>query len=234
MPTTADYLKLAREHVARIYKALDGLTMIKALEQAIRCWPSHEAELWVRQFLSQACNDPRVLAVVAFGSAARSSDYSADVDLLVVYEEAKPFLAGHPLEVDIRWYERADAERMIAAGHELLGWIVKFGQPICEQNGYWTRLHNTWSDRVPFPSASVASGRAERADHLYADLLRIGDVDAAQEQFLVALTERARATLIREHIFPASRPELPGQLRKIGDLTLAASLEEALKEREQV
>ncbi len=52
------------------------------------------------------------------------------------------------------------------------------------------------------------------------------------EQRLVALTQEARAFLIRKAIFPSSRPELPGQLREVGETELAERLEAALLERE--
>jgi hypothetical protein len=40
--------------------------------------------------------------------------------------------------------------------------------------------------------------------------------------------------LIRQGVYPASRPELPGQLRSIDETELADKLEEALREREEV
>jgi hypothetical protein len=47
------------------------------------------------------------------------------------------------------------------------------------------------------------------------------------------LTHRARAALLRAGVFPASRPELPAQLRQIRESTLAKDLEAALKDRWQ-
>jgi hypothetical protein len=207
--------------------------MTKPLKDIVRRWPSQEARFWVESFAPCACANPHVLAVVLFGSAVRSSDYCADVDLLVIYDRQKPAVKGRPVDVDIRWHERLEADRLIAEGHELLGWVVRFGELVCEQNGYWTKLRDTWLNRMPFPSALVADERAERAERRYADLMKMGDFDAAHEQFLVALTQRARASLIRRRVFPASRPELPAQLRQIGDLVLSTKLEEAMRQREQ-
>ena len=61
----------------------------------------------------------------------------------------------------------------------------------------------------------------------------MGDEDAAQEQRLVALTQDARARLIRHRVYPASRPELPEQLLAIKEAELAETLEAILLDREQ-
>ena len=42
-------------------------------------------------------------------------------------------------------------------------------------------------------------------------------------------THLARATLAKAGIQPASRPELPSQLREVGETVLASDLERALK-----
>jgi hypothetical protein len=207
---------------------------MKHLSDVVRRWPTAEAKQWAETFTTQACANPRILAVVAFGSAVRSADYCADVDLLVIYDGSKPRFPGRPVAVDIRWHEREEAERLIAEGHELLAWVIQFGELICERNGYWTNLRHAWLGRMPFPSAAVADERAERAWRLHAELAEMGDRDAAHEQLLVALTQQARAALIRKGVYPASRPELPAQLRQIGEPDLAARLEETLHERERV
>src|SRR5262249_49853015 len=156
-----------------------------------------------------------ILAVVAFGAAVRTDRFTADIDLLVIYERPKPRVGGRPIDVDIRWYERSQAEKLISAGQELLGWVVRHGELICERKGYWTWIRQEWLDRMPFPSAEVADVRVGRAWNLYKELSEMGDEDAAQEQRLVALTQEARAKLIRQGVYPASRPELPDQLRSI-------------------
>ncbi len=208
--------------------------MMKDLSDIVRRWPDQEAKEWVEAFALQACADPLVLAVIAFGSAVRSADYCADVDLLVVYDRRKPNVPGRPVSVDIRWYERLGVERLVAEGHELLAWVLNFGELICERDWYWTNLRHSWIGRMPFPLAATADSRAKRAFRLYSELVEMGDLDAAHEQRLVALTQEARAVLIRKRVYPASRPELPMQLRQIGELELAKQLEETLRQREQV
>jgi hypothetical protein len=206
---------------------------MKSIAEIVRRWPSREAEEWLESFIPQACSHPSVLAVVAFGAAVRTASFTADIDLLVIYERPKPAVERRPIDVDIRWYERSQAERFIMEGQELLGWVVRFGELICEQKGYWTMLRQEWLDRMPFPSATVAEDRVNRAWRLYEKLRDMGDEDAAEEQWLVALTQAARAHLIRRGVYPASRPELPCQLRGIDDMPLADKLELALRKREE-
>ena len=155
----------------------------------VRRWPSQEAKEWLDSFIPQACSHPSVLALVAFGAAVRTACFTADIDLLVVYKRPKPTFPGRPIDVDIRWYERSQAQRLIMDGQELLGWVVRFGELICEQKSYWTKLRQKWLDRMPFPSATVAEDRVKRAWRLYQELSGMGDEDAAQEQRLVALTQ---------------------------------------------
>jgi hypothetical protein len=208
--------------------------MTKTYLNAIRRWPTPEAEQWVTAFSLAISSNTSVLALIAFGSAVRSEDYCADVDLLVIYKRIKPNASSRPVEVDIRWHEILEAERLIAEGHELLCWVVSFGELICERDHYWTNLCDHWQGRMPFPSAEIAVRRAARAELLLSELEAMGDLDEAHEQFMVVLTQRARAALIRHHVYPASRPELPNQLRGIGETELADRLEETLRQRETV
>ena len=206
---------------------------MKSLAQVVRRWPSQEAKEWLASFIPQACSHPSVLAVVAFGAAVRTTCFTADIDLLIIYDRPKPILQRRPIDVDIRWYERTQAEHLIGEGQELLGWVLRFGELICERTGYWTNLRLKWVDRMPFPSAALADDRAKRAWRLHQELHKMGDEDAAQEQQLVALTQEARARLIRESVYPASRPELPDQLRAIGESELAAKVARGLRDREK-
>jgi len=205
---------------------------MKCIAEIIHRWPSSEAKEWTIPFVSSVCFDPTVLAVVAFGAAARTDKFTADVDLLVVYEGRRPVVKQQPMDVDIRWYERSQTEKLIRDGQELLGWVLQFGELLCEKDAYWTSLRKIWVGKMPFPSAVVADARVERAWRLYDELAAMGDEDAADEQYLVALTQQARAALIRSRVYPASRPELPSQLRSIHELGLADQLDAALEHRE--
>lgn len=206
---------------------------MKSLAEVVRRWPSDEAKEWVQSFIPQTCSHPSILAVIAFGAAVRTTRFTADIDLLIIYDRPKLHVEGRPIDVDIRWYERSQAEQLIKEGQELLGWVVRFGELLCEHKGYWTNIRQEWLGRMPFPSAEVADERVERAWKLYAELNEMGDEDAAQEQRLVALTQEARAKLIRQGVYPAARSELPDQLRGVNETVLAEMLNQALREREE-
>ncbi len=95
-------------------------------------------------------------------------------------------------------------------------------------------MPGVWRDRIPIPDPGLARHRAAKvARHLNA-VREMGDEAAAAELNLSHLTLLARAVLAEHHVFPASRPELPEQLRTIGESRLAAKLEDAFHERGQL
>lgn len=201
------------------------------LEAAVKSWPSSSAREEAHQLVSLLCDHPAVDAVVAFGSAVRSNVKSYDLDLLFVYDQIKPNVASRRMEIDLRGYSRNEVVDLLARGHDLICWAVRFGKPICEREHYWKDLTLRWNDRLPLPSTGAASRRSEKAWTLFLDLLVMGDLDAALEQYVTYLTHRARIELVRNEVFPASRPELPGQLRAVGARSLAQNLEQALRRR---
>ena len=197
-------------------------------------WPSIVAREWVEQFVQIVYDQADIWALVAFGSIVRHVDYSVDVDLLLVYESEKPIFTTPPLDVDVRAFRKTDIDSLIAEGHELLCWSIRFGKALHEKNQYWTNLRKRWMRHLPLPSAKTADERAKRARRLLEDLRAIGDEDAAQEQLITMLTHFARARLIRANVNPASRPELPKQLRSIGEIALASQLTDALQKRREL
>jgi hypothetical protein len=201
------------------------------LEQIIRHWPSAHAREWAFRVAADLCADPSILAFVALGSAVRPVEAAQDLDFLVVFRDSQPKLGPIPLDVDLRAYSADLVNDKIEAGHDLLGWALHFGVPICEQSSYWTDLSNDWKGRIPLPSAEKANERAARARRLVDELRAVGDWEAAAEQLVSCLTHQARARLVRVGVYPASRPELPAQLRDIGEHSLATELASALNDR---
>jgi len=200
----------------------------------VRRWPSDAARRWSIQFVDDAMNNSFVDAIVAIGSAVRGTSFSADVDFIVIFHDMAPRLPQRRVDVDLRGFRREKVEELLTQGHELLAWAVKFGCVVFERKHYWTELCSKWQNRVPLPSATVASERARKAERLFRQLEAAGDDDAAQEQRITMLTHRARARLIYAGVYPVSRPELPAQLAAIGEHQLAAELADLLKRRAAV
>jgi len=179
-----------------------------------------------------ACATPSVLAVVAIGSAVRMVNASDDVDFLLIYtSDEPPGLGPPPLDVDLLVYAAATVDEKVASGHDLLGCAIRLGVLLYEREGYWSHLTQRWANRIPLPSAERSAERAARARRLAEDLRLVGDLESAAEQHMAWLTHDARVRLIQSGIYPASRPELPGQLRQIGASAEADEMDAALADR---
>jgi predicted nucleotidyltransferase len=193
-------------------------------------WPSEAASRWTVQLVYTAMEDNHIDAVIAIGSSVRPrAASSSDVDLVVIYHGAKPSFGTPPIDVDVRSFRRDEVDAIISGGNDLLGWTVRYGQPVFERDNYWSDVERRWANRVPLPSGTVSLDRASKAQRRVGDLLQMGDEDAALEQVVTMLTHVARARLIEASVYPASRPELPGQLASIGEASLASLLTEALR-----
>jgi len=199
--------------------------------EALPSWPNTTTKRWVVSFAERVCEDSNTAALLAIGSIVRQVTPVNDVDLVYIFRASRPRFRTHPLDVDIRVYAAQEVGDLLSTGHDLLSWCFHFGYLIWEHNRFWTSLKDGWKGRVPLPSPTVAEQRAAQAQHRYEQLLELGDSDAAHDQLVSLLTHRAWASLLRHNVHPASRPELPHQLRSLGEHSLASLLERALKER---
>jgi hypothetical protein len=134
-----------------------------------------------------------------------------------------------PIEVDLRTYSAAILDAQVARGHDLLGWAIKFGRVLFQRVHYWDKVVESWQDCLPLPSAALARERAAGAQARLGKVLQSGDADAAHEQALSYLTHLARAELLDRGVYPASRPELPSQLRASGNGQIAEQLDRFMK-----
>lgn len=196
--------------------------------KVVRRWVGN-SEDWVKRFLDEAHAVRSVVCVVAMGSAVRDRGHRrSDLDLLVLFRGKRPSLKP-PLEVDIRLYPVETVEEHLAAGHEVLGWAMKFGTAIYDPEGAWELLQIKFGGRVQLPSATEATDRARKSLAQAREMLQIGDESAADDLILAGLTQLVRERLIQGHVFPSSRPELPSQLRAISpENPLAQILEDAM------
>lgn len=188
-------------------------------------WPTGRSKKWTAQFLKSAQHDRNIRAIVAIGSAVRPAVSSVDLDLLVLCEEPTAFKAKPPMEIDLRVYAAKQVSSLIEGGNDLVGWAVKFGRALFQREGFWDSVLKAWSDTVPLPSLETAMQRAEDSFRRLNSVLEVGDSDAAHELAVSYLTHLSRAELIKRRVYPASRPELPEQLRSVGCSRLAAWLD---------
>ena len=193
-------------------------------------WPTERARKWTCEFLNSAPGNGNVLAVVAIGSAVRENVVSTDLDLIVISTEGIPLHLSPPLEIDLRAYSIGAIDSKIASGHDLLGWAIKFARVLFQRAKCWDKIVEAWKDTLPLPSAALARERAMTAHERLAEVLDSGDADAAHEQAVCYLTHLARAELLDRGTYPASRPELPAQLRAGDSPQIAEQLERLLRD----
>lgn len=169
----------------------------------------------MKTFLKNVRPARSIVCLVAMGSAVRDRGHRrSDLDLLIIYGGKRPVMTL-PVEVDLRMYAVDKAETQIAQGHEVLGWAMKFGIALYDPQKFWKSLRAKWRRRVPLPSASEAAGRARKSLARAREMVQVGDESATDDLVLGAATQLVRERLIQNGIFPASRPELPGQLEAI-------------------
>ena len=191
----------------------------------IRRWPSRRSQAWVSRFLRSAQADENIRAVIAVGSSVRRGVASVDLDLVVLAKDVSKLKIRPPIDVDLRTYPSDQVDALISGGSDLIGWAVMYGKVLLQKQEFWDRIMREWTGRVPLPSEEVSTKRSSEALRRFNNMLEIGDSEAAYEQALSYLTHLARAQLIKNGIYPASRPELAEQLRAIDCAVLADRLE---------
>lgn len=162
----------------------------------------------------RALNPADNFSAIVIGSVARGTETEdSDLDLLVVSEavlrlpQRQPPLHVHHTTVP------AFLERL-RNGDDFAAWSIRFGLPVTDQ-GLWRMIEARpeskqwpdWREKVPLAARRLLLG---------AELLRIGDVEAASEELLYALSHVARGLLLRADVFPLSRMELAGQVVDLG------------------
>ena len=200
------------------------------LDGSVRRWPSPHTRDWLASFLDRANGDHNVVAVIVIGSAIRPAVPSDDLDVVVVCRDVTRLREKAPIEIDLRKANLSCVEEKIRAGHDLLIWAVRFGRPLLDRDGTWASITRRWTTRLPVPDPSVALDRAEAARGRMEKMRAIGDDEAYAELEVSYQTHRARVSLAMAGVQPASRPELSGQLRRVGEIELATDLERALEE----
>ncbi len=178
-----------------------------------------------RKFLRGVAQAIPERPVVLIGSHARRTQVSptSDIDVLVL-DTASPMLP--PANIQVITIAPEEFRRRVLNGDDFALWALRFGVPL-SGNRVWQELRQEVMADAPWPSSASNQARALRRVRAAEALLEMGDLPAAQEETLFALSHVARAELLASGVFPLSRPELPLQLAESGKSELAAALRSA-------
>ena len=202
-----------------------------SIDRSVCRWPTTRARHWTVDFLRRAQDDANVVAVIAIGSAVREDVPSDDLDLLVLCREREMLCERAPIEVDLRAYDADDVDQEVANRRDLLTWAILFGRPLLDRFQTWEGIVRRWHTRVPLPDPDAARSRAAATLTRLEEMREMGDEEAAAELDVSYQTHCARALLSEAGVYPASRPELSGQLISLGAVEQARRLTAALAAR---
>ena len=166
--------------------------------------------------------------VVLVGSSARRvMNDRSDVDILVLKDDDRRLRIEHPGEVHLQQESRAKFLRRLEEGDDYPGWALRYGIPLSDPDGWWAMQMAAERENPHWPDWFPKVEHARKRMRMTAALLEIGDYEAASEELMLATSHVARATLIRQGVFPLSRPELPSQLMEF-EPSLADLLEKLI------
>lgn len=212
----------------RSWMASYGSNVAPPPSAVLSSWPTTRARQWLDSFLDRARSDANVLVVVGIGSSVRPGFSADDLDLVVLCRDCTRLSEKPPIEVDLRCFDWDRVDEELRRARDMLVWSVRFGKTLYDPDDRWDGLTSRWQGRLPLPDAAEATRRAEVTRAQMESMRAVGDTDAGNDLNLSYLTHLARARLSEAGLFPASRPELPTQLRGIGQQDLAAALAQAL------
>jgi len=164
------------------------------------------------------------ISVILIGSVARSTHTSqSDLDLLVI-GDGQPLVDRHPDRLHVQALTAQQFAKRLRAGDDFAAWCVRYGVPIVAAKP-WLDIVNS-AEAAIWPDWHKKVRHAARRLTLAAALLETGDIAAAGEEMLYAVSHSARAILLEARIFPLSRPEIISQLREANHERLARILED--------
>lgn len=180
-----------------------------------------------RKYLRGLAHADLTRPVVVIGSYARRtrSSPSSDIDLLVLDTSTE---APRLPNVQVVTIAPDDFRRRAATGDEFALWALRYGVPL-SGGREWSDLRTEMLASAPWPRSRPSHERAFKRLRAAEALLSMGDLPAAEEETLFALSHVARAELLDADVFPLSRPELPDQLASVGKEELAAALRRSIR-----
>lgn len=133
----------------------------------------------------------------------------SDLDFYVV---GKPIdLPFADVELDVYVISERDFVDRLTAGDDYAHWTLRFGLILHDTGPMRDALAHVRAHRL-WPDPSVKADQTARALDLCRSILETRDYDAAVEQCRITFSLAARWWLLREHVFPRARADLPGQL----------------------
>lgn len=180
---------------------------------------------WLLRELETAGMTERA-SLVLIGSVARGVETRrSDVDLLLTLADDARLPVRPPADLHLQQESRARFMERLRAADDYPIWALRYGRIIHDPTGWWTGQAATEEASGRFPDWTPKIALAEQSLRWAADLLAVEDMDAFEEQSLYTASHLARALLLRRGVMPLSRPELAAQLREVGELEIASSLD---------
>lgn len=179
-----------------------------------------------QDFVREVCsgNAGAELSIILIGSVARSTHTSqSDLDLLVIGDRL-PIIERHPDRLHVQALTTKQLADRLRDGDDFAAWCVRYGVPLVTSSE-WLKIVNS-PDAAIWPDWRKKIRHAARRLILSAALLETGDIAAAAEEMLYAVSHTARAILLKNAVFPLSRPEIITQLRDLGHERLGKLLQD--------
>lgn len=181
---------------------------------------SPEEDTFIQGILTEATSSS-AFALVLLGSVARGKRTRmwSDLDLLAVeapYIEAPPSV--HFIQLD-----RSELLERAARRDDFPQWAFRYGEPLFGENR-WREFAATALASLPWPDPLKKFQQAQDRLKVADALVEVTDFTSAQKEAIYAASHTARALLLSCGRFPLSRPELPAQLRQVGQLQAAGVL----------
>lgn len=163
--------------------------------------------------------------VVLIGSYARGvPTWKSDIDILVLLHQPQRRKLKIPHGVHLHFEDIEKFRQRLDKGDDYVISSVRYGKLLYDRSNLWKTLLPR-IESATWPESRDKIRHAERRIRLGNELLEMNDIDAATEEYLFAATQIARAILLRNKIFPLSRPELGNQLLDLGQGDLAADIQ---------
>jgi predicted nucleotidyltransferase len=177
----------------------------------MRRYSRSEVEGLARQLKDQL---GEAASVVLIGSVARNCAMRrSDIDILLVGDE-EPRLKLRLPRFEVHRFTKMRFLRDLQNADDFPNWCIRFGVPLAGGT-YWDEILSRSGENSKWPDwrrkITVAAKRL-LATQLF---IESGDPDAAGESALFAYDHLIRGLLLRESVFPLSRPELVQQVKPL-------------------